>query len=99
MHVSIVRPEDLGTPELEAWRAMQVATPELECPFLSPGFALAAGRARRTTRVAVLEDGGEIVGFFPFDHVRRIARPVAPGVSDRQGIVHVPGLEWSAREL
>jgi hypothetical protein len=34
------------------------------------------------------------VGFFPFEQTRlRIARPVAPGVSDRQGIVHFRGLD------
>jgi CelD/BcsL family acetyltransferase involved in cellulose biosynthesis len=100
MQASVVRPNELGAAELSAWRAMQAATPELDCAFLSAPFTLAVGRARSTTRVAVLEDGGEIVGFLPFDLAgRRTARPIAPGVSDAQGLVHVPGLEWSAREL
>jgi len=100
MQASVVRPHELGPSELTAWRVMQHATPELGSAFLSPGFALAAGRARGTTRVAVFEDGGRVVGFLPFDQGRfRIARPIAPGVSDTQAVVHVPGFEWSAREL
>jgi CelD/BcsL family acetyltransferase involved in cellulose biosynthesis len=100
MQATVVRPHELGAGELTAWREMQEATPEVGSAFLSPGFALAAGRARATTRVAVLEDGGAIAGFLPFDQGRfRIARPIAPGVSDTQGVVHVPGFEWSARDL
>ena len=81
-------------------RVMQRSAPELMNPFLSPGFTLAVARVRADTRVAVLEDGADIVGFFPFAHTRlRIARPVAPGVSDRQGIVSFPGLDPDPVEL
>jgi CelD/BcsL family acetyltransferase involved in cellulose biosynthesis len=55
MRVTIVRPEELGAAELSAWRAMQRASPHLASPFLAPGFALAAGRVRPRSRVAVLE--------------------------------------------
>jgi CelD/BcsL family acetyltransferase involved in cellulose biosynthesis len=100
MRVSIVPPSELGASELTAWRSMQQATPELDSPFLAPGFALAAERARSTTRIAVLEESGAIVGFFPFDQGRfRVARPVAPGVSDAQAVIHAPGFEWRARDL
>jgi CelD/BcsL family acetyltransferase involved in cellulose biosynthesis len=100
MKVSVVRPEELGSEELAAWRGMQASTPALANPFLSPGFTLAAGRARPTTRVAVLEEGQDVVGFFPFDRGRfRVGRPIAPGVSDCQAIIHSPGFEWNARHL
>jgi CelD/BcsL family acetyltransferase involved in cellulose biosynthesis len=100
MNVSVVRPHELGPSEVEAWRAMQRSTPDLMNPFLSPGFTLAAARIRPDTRVAVLQDGPRIVGFFPFERTRlRIARPVAPGISDRQGIVHVPGVDADPVEL
>jgi len=68
--------------------------------FLSPDFTLAAGRVRPGARVAVLEDGGEIVGFFPFERGRfRIGRPIATGVSDCQGVIHAPGFRWSTQDL
>ncbi len=97
---SVIHPKELGGAELAAWRAMQRSTPELAHPFLAPGFAQAAGRARADTRVAVLEEGFKVVGFFPFERRRfGIGRAIAGGVSDRQAVIHVPGLEWNVREL
>jgi CelD/BcsL family acetyltransferase involved in cellulose biosynthesis len=100
MKVSVVRPHELGAAELSAWRAMQRASPAFVNPFLSPGFTLAAGRVRPAARVAVLEEGRDVVGFFPFEQGPfRIGRPIGAGVSDSQGVVHTPGLEWSLPEL
>lgn len=96
----MVRPGELGPGDLVAWRAMQRSNPELAHPFLSPGFAQAAGRARDDARVAVLEEGSQVVGYFPFELGRlRSGRPIAAGVSDRQAVIHAPGLEWDGREL
>ena len=82
------------------WRRMQGSDPALVSPFLSPGFALATGRVRPTTRVAVLEEGQTVTGFLPFDQGRfRVGRPVGPGVSDCQAIIHSPGWEWDAKDL
>jgi len=79
---------------------MQGASPELLNPFLSPGFTQAVSRARPDTRVAVLEDGGQVAGFFPFQQARmRIALPLAAGVSDGQAVVHRPGFQWGPLEL
>jgi CelD/BcsL family acetyltransferase involved in cellulose biosynthesis len=100
MNVSVVRPHELGAPELAAWRAMQRSCRELDNAFLAPGFTLAAGRVRATARVAVLEEGQDLVGFFPFEKGRfRIGRPIGAGVCDAQGVIHVPGHEWNALEL
>ncbi|TMK97749.1 MAG: GNAT family N-acetyltransferase [Actinobacteria bacterium] len=100
MKISVVRPEELGSDELASWRAMQGSNPALANPFLSTGFTLAVGRVRPSTRVAVLEEGQHVVGFFPFDQGRfRVGRPMAPGVSDCQAIVHAPGFEWNAKDL
>jgi CelD/BcsL family acetyltransferase involved in cellulose biosynthesis len=91
MKVSVVHPQERG---------MQGSNPGLDNPFLSPGFALAAGRVRPTARVAVLEEGQDLVGFFPFDQGRfRVGRPIAPGVSDCQAVIHSPRFECSAQDL
>jgi CelD/BcsL family acetyltransferase involved in cellulose biosynthesis len=100
MKVSVVRPDELGAPELAGWRTMQRSSGELVNPFLAPGFTLAAGRVRPSARVAVLEEGQDVVGFFPFEQGRlRIGRPIAAGVCDSQAVIHVPGLEWNGRQL
>jgi CelD/BcsL family acetyltransferase involved in cellulose biosynthesis len=98
--VSVVRPQELGASELAAWRAMQRSSPKLVNAFLSPGFTLAAGRVRPSARVAVLEEGQDVVGFFPFEQGRfRVGRPIAAGVCDAQAVIHAPGLEWNAQDL
>ncbi len=100
MNATVVRPEELGASELAVWRTMQRSSAEFDNAFLSPGFALAAGRVRPNTRVAVLEEGHDVVGFFPFEQGRfRVGRPIAAGVSDAQAVIHAPGLEWNARDL
>jgi CelD/BcsL family acetyltransferase involved in cellulose biosynthesis len=100
MKVTVIRPNELGAAEIAAWRAMQQSSPEFTNPFLSAGFTVAAGRVRPTARVGVLEDGHDIVGFFPFEEGRsRVGRPIAAGVCDSQAVIHAPGLDWNLREL
>jgi CelD/BcsL family acetyltransferase involved in cellulose biosynthesis len=81
--VSVVCPHELGAAKINAWRAMQRSAPDLMNPFLSPGFTLAVARVRPDTRVAVLEDGADIVGFFPFEYTRVPARRAARPVCNR----------------
>lgn len=100
MEISVVRPHDLEERDLAAWRAMQRSSPEFANPFLSPDFTLVVGRVRPEARVAVLQEGPDAVGFFAFEQRRfRVGRPIAAGICDSQAVVHVPGLDWSARDL
>ncbi|MFU8876000.1 GNAT family N-acetyltransferase [Micromonospora sp. SL4-19] len=79
---------------------MQEVQPRLQNPFLAPEFARAVGRHRPTARVAVLQDGPEIVGFFPYEVRHRvIGVPIGSGISDCQGMVHRPGLHWDPIRL
>ena len=99
MKATVVRPGELGASEIAAWCAMQ-PPPGAPQPVPLPAFLQAVSRVRPDTRVAVLQDGPRLVGFFPFQQRRmRIALPLATGVSDGQAIVHVPGLEWDPVEL
>jgi CelD/BcsL family acetyltransferase involved in cellulose biosynthesis len=100
VRITVVRPQELGESELTAWRALQLQTPTLGSPFFAPEYAVAVGRIRPATRVAVLEDGNAPVGFFAFE--RRslgYGLPLAPGLTEAQGVVHAPGLEWDPTEL
>jgi CelD/BcsL family acetyltransferase involved in cellulose biosynthesis len=100
MKASVIRPDELGRKEISAWHSMQRKTEPLGSPFLTPEFATAVGIFRPDARVAVLTDGSEMVGFFPFQERRfGIAAPIGAGLNDCQGVIHVPGLEWDAREL
>jgi CelD/BcsL family acetyltransferase involved in cellulose biosynthesis len=105
MQVEVVRPADLGEPEISAWHAMQDKSEELRNPFLSPEFAVTIGAARAQAglddvRVAVLADGSGPAGFFPFQRGRLgVGRPVGAGLTDCQGLVHAKGAQWDASEL
>jgi CelD/BcsL family acetyltransferase involved in cellulose biosynthesis len=98
--ISVIRPSELGSAEIAAWRDMQERTPALANPFLSPDFTIAAGQVRPNARVAVLTEGQAVTGFFPFEP-RRLgaAAPIAAGLTDCQGLVHAPGADWDARAL
>jgi CelD/BcsL family acetyltransferase involved in cellulose biosynthesis len=79
---------------------MQRATGSLANPFLCPEFAIAVDRCRPETRLAVLTDGPAIAGFFPFQRRRfGVGVPIAAGLTDCQGLIHVPGLDWEPRRL
>lgn len=100
MKASVTRPGELGPDELARWRALQQESPHLDSPFLSPGYARTLDRIRDDVRVAVLEEDREVVGFFGFRlRGRRAARPLGEGLSDSEGIVHVPGWRWDPAAL
>jgi CelD/BcsL family acetyltransferase involved in cellulose biosynthesis len=98
--VALCEPDELGPAELARWRGFQRCDARLGNPFLAPEFAVAVGRHRRDVRVAVLEDGPAIVGFFPY-HRRPmgVGRALGYGLSNAQGFVHTAGLEWNAKDL
>jgi CelD/BcsL family acetyltransferase involved in cellulose biosynthesis len=76
MKAHVCRPGELGPAELDLWRTFQVGA-GLENPFLAPEFALAVDASLLSARVAVLEDGPEIVGFLPFSaRPRHLARGI-----------------------
>lgn len=100
MRVSVIHPADLGDGEIVAWRAMQRGSRSLLNPFLCTEFVTGVGRVRANSRVAVLTDGPEILGFFPFERRGlRVGMPIGAGLSNCQGLIHVPALDWDAREI
>jgi CelD/BcsL family acetyltransferase involved in cellulose biosynthesis len=98
--ICVVRPGELSSADIDSWRSMQSSTPSFSNPFLSPEFAIIVGEFRPSARVAVLSEGSSIVGFFPFERHRSGAgTPIAAGLTDCQGLVHAPGVQWDSREL
>jgi CelD/BcsL family acetyltransferase involved in cellulose biosynthesis len=98
--VRVVRPAELNSAAIDSWRSMQSSSSSFANPFLSPEFAIVVGEIRPNTRVAVLSEGSSVVGFFPFERHRfGTGVPIAAGLTDSQGLIHSPGVEWDAREL
>jgi CelD/BcsL family acetyltransferase involved in cellulose biosynthesis len=100
MKVTVVSPAELGDTEISRWRALQQTDPLLASPFLAPEFTLGVGRCRGGVRVAVIEEGPNIVAFFPYEQgAPGIGHPVGFGLTDLQGIVAAPDLRLDARAL
>ena len=48
----------------------------------------------------MLSDGAETVGFFPFERRRfGVGMPIGTGVSNYQGLIHAPAVEWDPQEV
>lgn len=100
MKASVCRPSELNASDRELWHSFQRATQSLAGPFLTPEFAGAMSERRPDMRLAILEDGGKVVGFFPFErHAFGIGRAFCYGLADMQAVVHAPGYEWDGAEL
>lgn len=100
MKASVIRPGELGEPELGQWSALQAWTLELQSPFISAAFARAVGSISDRARVAVIEDGPTIVGFLAYElRSKGVAAPIGRKLNNRQAFVHAPGLRWSWPEL
>jgi len=100
LRVRVMRPGDLEPRHLDAWTRLQLENPALDRPFLSPAYVRILGQVRADIEVAVIEQGGTIAGFFPFQRVSaRTARPAGLRLSDFQGLVAAPGLGLDARAL
>lgn len=100
MQISLAQPTELGPSEFSAWHSMQRMTGTLANPFLCPEFSVAIGKFRSSARVAVLAQGLEIIGFFPFERRRLgLGVPIGAGLNNCQGLIHVPAAEWDPREV
>ncbi|MBB2911548.1 CelD/BcsL family acetyltransferase involved in cellulose biosynthesis [Streptosporangium becharense] len=97
--VSVIRPSELGPSEIDAWREMQRAQPHLANPFLSPEFTIGMGEVSGRVRVAVIQDGEGIVGFFPYEERSGVATAVGAWVSLCQGLIHRPGADFDLEAL
>ncbi len=99
MKVEVLTATALGPPELARWSELQRARPLYRSPFFRPEFTAAVARVRHV-RVAVIEDAGSVVGFFPFEvGRRRRARPAGWPFSDYHGAVLDERAEIQPREL
>jgi CelD/BcsL family acetyltransferase involved in cellulose biosynthesis len=100
MKVSICRPSELSVAEVERWRSFQRNSKTLGSPFLTPEFAIVMSEHRPDVKLALLEDGDGVAGYFVFErHRLGIGRAFCYGLSDVQGVVHAPEYEWSGAEL
>jgi len=98
--ISVIRAGDLNEQQLHQWAGFQDADPALHSPYFCHQFTQAVAAVRDDVFVAIMEDAGRIVGFFPFQKGKlKIGRPVAGALSDFQAVIAMPDPQWDAQEL
>jgi CelD/BcsL family acetyltransferase involved in cellulose biosynthesis len=98
MTFDIVSPASLGSSELARWAELQ-QQPVYRSPFFRPEFSVAMAELREV-RVAVIEDAGTVIGFFPYEAMSsRAGRPVGWPRSNYHGPVLADGAEVDLRRL
>jgi CelD/BcsL family acetyltransferase involved in cellulose biosynthesis len=100
MNFRVVPGAALGARELARWSEIRRGAPSLSNPFFSSRFTGIVAAARTDVSVAVLEQDGQTLGFFPYQRGRLGAgRPVGSLLSDYHGVLAADGVQWDAREL
>jgi CelD/BcsL family acetyltransferase involved in cellulose biosynthesis len=94
MNITLIAASELDASLQATWRALQASHPALRSPYFAPEFTLAVAAVQPDVRIAVLEDGARVVGFFPHQARWRIGRPVGAPLSDHHGVVCAPGTHW-----
>jgi CelD/BcsL family acetyltransferase involved in cellulose biosynthesis len=100
MNIRTVKYDRLTNEEIVAWSTIQRAEPALASPFFRPEFTEAVAAVRDDVEVAVLEDNGSSVGFFPFQRTRwNAAEPVGGMLSDFQDLIAAQDVHCDPIEL
>ena len=103
LKVDIVRADTLTLADLDLWRAMVAANPDLASPYFRPEFTQIAARVSPDAAVAVFSHNGETIGFFPHQRRGAAVQPLAAPINDYHGVIARPGaapdLETVARSM
>lgn len=100
MKATVLKPDQLTSAHLEAWSRWQCADETVDSPFFRPEYTQAVAAVRSDVLVAVLEEKGAVAGFFPFQRgFWGAGKPIGGRMTDFQGVIARPGLEWNAAEL
>lgn len=83
----------------ERWRCAQESNPLLVSPYCCPEYTQLVSSVRKDIWVGVIEDGGRVIGFFPFQRSGRHGRPVGGPLSDCQALICEPHERLDVRSL
>ena len=96
----VVAPGELDGTLTRAWQMLQAGSAAFSSPYFCPQFTRLVGEVRDDVRVALVEDDGRVVAFFPYQRSKLgFGRPVAGSLSDYHGVVALPGSEWRVPDL
>ena len=90
LKVEIVKADSLSMGDVDLWRGMVAANPELASPYFDPDFTRIAAGVCPGAALAVLHRAGQVVGFFPHQRRGRAIQPLAAPMNDYHGVIARP---------
>jgi len=96
----VIAVNDLDSVLLSAWRGIQSRHEIFASPYFCPEFTQLVGEVRDDVRVVVIENGGQIAGFFP--HQRSLlgmGKAIGGPLSDYHGVIAPPTAAWEVVPL
>lgn len=100
MKIDVIPADRLSPAHVEAWDRIQRGVPSLDSPYFRPEFTQAVAAVRPNCEVAVISQNGRLVGFWPFYREGgNVAYPVADTLTDFQGVIVGPEVEWQPVQL
>jgi CelD/BcsL family acetyltransferase involved in cellulose biosynthesis len=95
MKITKISACELDPSLISQWHLLQASNPELVNPYFNVQYTQSVAAARDDVYVAVIEQGNEVVGFFPFQSANnKVAEPVGGRLSDYHGIIGAAGQAW-----
>ena len=91
--------DELKPGELDTWRALRAANPQLASPYFDPAFAAAVQASGVEVSVAVDRRGPGLTALLACQRAGTVLRPVGWPGADFQGPVLAPGTHFDPREL
>ena len=100
MQITLIPGRELGRDLVDRWTELQRSNPLLISPFFAPEFTSVVAAARNDVEIALIQEGGEVVGFFPFQRESKtLGRAVGHPLSDYHGVICAPDLIFDPLEL
>jgi len=100
MQVQLISASELTDDLVRTWLHLQREDPALDSPFFCPQFTQTAAAVRNDVEVALMAEGNQVRGFFPFQRgAAGRGQPVGAPFSEFHGVVACCKLKWTPAEL
>ncbi|MFZ6686300.1 GNAT family N-acetyltransferase [Undibacterium sp. SXout11W] len=100
MKFSLISGGELDAGLHKAWLQMLNNSAILQSPYYHPKYTTIIGAARADTRILVIEDAGEVIGFFPHHKKNAfVAEVIGGGLTDYQGPIFSANRELSIKQM
>lgn len=100
-HIKRLKASELDPRHWDEWTAMRAANAALYSPYFHPDYTRAVSRLSGDAYIAIIKQGGEAIGFLPFQQRQRSgqARPIGAPMTDYHGIVSAAPLNISTTDI